>query len=1133
MPVPTNARYEQPLSPPSIMSTPSSRSSYLRAPTNNSSYSPTVTGGGQQKLNVVTKLAMEGRAKHGQDGASIRMFLKICIPVDAVSPGSTIPLFPEENVKIHTSQVHPLDQNSVPYNFSSTVSPLLHTAARALNLPPRSHENFNSAFNLAKSNGNSISSRSLKPENGELSVPPIDIQYTGHILVSGYSISFVLPKVFLSRQKDEEQSDTEEANPRTPSSRRRLSMGDRNQAQFMAAIDMWVPFLCKPPRFPYLLSIPTPRCLSNQIKLRIFPPVPTSSSFASLSSVEDDNSSWDLTSDPHVTRSVSTRRSHSYTHFADDESSDSSASNLTEGCVIQGSFPSAERIRIRWAKPTKVLNIPGDEGGRRRVGVEDVKGEMACTVRGKGKSASNPEIEGILMDVEFKGQCKGIWFPGVATLLGLDVSLQAKGSDVSWPQGHPTQWEVYGSDGYTGFDNGSSSTPPVISSRTSSLDSTGTRPLHPSSSSQTQLSTTYLTARTNSGSSMSSLLRAPLPVQNVADYSFEAANGALPSSPMGTMSSISSLPISSTPILPPINHPGSPITLHLNMNDLQPPAKSTFTFSISGTILLTPKATLSRLNGSASSISDKPSDHEPLVLPRFTVLAADSESAPIILRNEVDGASLEVFNPTGDISHDPQARKTVLQKNGFTRRSEDGTRISLKYMVTFNAFGPNGSARPISRPRTPSNNAMHRVSSNSPIPRIPFPSRNKWDGPAIIPWVKATVTTLAPDPNMFPTGYAVRLTLQTPSLLDSEWLDFGMALGPSSAQELRVNETLPRKVHIICASIDGVPVKSETTMVAKGDLDATAGAAPFEELGGKEWLCWGKVYAGTSVGGSMVIDYIVKEQDVISSKGRKWKGSSALNILLPTFFVSIGRLEVYVDVIPGLEVVSLHSNFDYHHALPEGNRLLRFSVAEFSQPHISLTIQKISNKDGVALPGLKWYFALTWSILLVAFCSIYRLMLDVRQNSKAGDGYLNPVDSWTDVPTVTITTTLDTNTGTHWWFGDSPAETRPPPTVVPMEMLTRTTSSIFSSTNIQPAATFTTLQPLDYTDDTQEDSLANTPPRSILEIYGLVPIENLFTFTWSDEHADALKRALEKVMGTMEVVWNIFRKVYHYPLDPP
>lgn len=567
---------------------------------------------------------------------------------------------------------------------------------------------------------------------------------------------------------------------------------------------------------------------------------------------------------------------------------------MSEGCVVQGTFPSAERIRIRWAKPIKNLNIPGEENDRRRAGVEEVKGEMTCIIRGKGTSANDPEVEGVLMHVEYRGQCKSVWFPGVATLLGLDVGLEAKGSDMYWPKGHPMQWEISGGVGYTGFDCG----PAVTTnpkSRTSSLDSNGPQ----IRVSPEQDSVPFLNARTSSTSSTSSLLRAPLPAQNVAEYSFEGSNGTSPSS-SETLPSVSSLPASSTPILPSaqIRPPGSPVTLHLNMNELQPPVKNLFTFNITGTVLVTARTTLARINNNNSYSNDKSSDPEPIVLPRFTVLAADSETTIIVVRNEAESASVEVFHPSGDIYNDPQTRKTVLQTGGSTRCGEDGGRIALKLLDAFN-MTTNGHSRHITRPRTPSNNMGHRVSSASPFPRAPFPSRSKRSGPATIPWAKATVTALAPDAEMFPTGYAVRFCLQTPVLIDSEWLEFGMAYGWPSDPMTSTEHRQSRKVHIICATVDGVPVQAETTKAAKTDSGVTVGGVPFEEQSGKDWICWGKVYAGGSSGSPMVIDYLVKDDPKPTTGSRERADSLEMTIVLPTFFISVARLEVKIDVMPG------------------------------------------------------------------------------------------------------------------------------------------------------------------------------------------------------------------------------------------
>lgn len=129
----------------------------------------------------------------------------------------------EENLKILDSQVHPLDNNSVPYNFSSTTSPMLHRAARALNLPARSSS-------MYVPTPDSMSSSSA-------SIPPLDNNYTGHILVSGYHVSYVLPREFPRREYESR------------------SRHGASVMQFMASVDIWVPFLSSPPQAPYLVSV--------------------------------------------------------------------------------------------------------------------------------------------------------------------------------------------------------------------------------------------------------------------------------------------------------------------------------------------------------------------------------------------------------------------------------------------------------------------------------------------------------------------------------------------------------------------------------------------------------------------------------------------------------------------------------------------------------------------------------------------------------------------------------------------------------------------------------------------------------------------------------------------------------------
>jgi len=182
-------------------------------------------------------------------------------------------------------------------------------------------------------------------------------------------------------------------------------------------------------------------------------------------------------------------------------------------------------------------------------------------------------------------------------------------------------------NGFTGFDSRTQrgyAAPPI---KSNGMASEHANP----STSQTH---------TNSGAPNGSL-RAPLPSQPVEDYSFEGSNATLPSG----ASSVSSLPVSSESNKS--LEPCSTVVIHLNLNELQPLVENRFEFCIS---VITPRLPATR--NDTNSIMD---NSEPVTLPRFTVLAADNESVSITVRNEVEDASVEVFNAHGDIHKDPQS----------------------------------------------------------------------------------------------------------------------------------------------------------------------------------------------------------------------------------------------------------------------------------------------------------------------------------------------------------------------------------------------------------------------------------------------------------------------------------------------
>ncbi|KAL0946801.1 hypothetical protein HGRIS_012972 [Hohenbuehelia grisea] len=1144
-------------SPGSVYTTPTSydartpleRPSLTRATSPPTSYASTISPNGHPKLNVVTKVAVEGKPSQDTDGASIRMYLKIALPLESISSGMTIPLFPEENVKIMKSHIHPLTKDGAPFKFPLEQCTLLHKAARALGLPNQSTDSYLSVFGpsplASKPWASSIrSSRASSSSQHPEDEWPIDPKYTGDITVSNYQVSFVLPKEFPSLEPSASiYGDHDLSRSQTPYKRRRSSIGERHVLQFMAAIEMFIPYLSSPPRAPYLLCIPTPpKCLSNSIKLNVNKPQTTSNSLASLSSIEDEPSSWEFGFSPPITTPstrISRANSVNSAGYADDESSDTSVRSA-EAWTVQGTFQSTERLKVRWAKPTKTIaDVPGD--GRGRVGTKEVKGEMTCTVIEQAR-------ESVVMNVQYTGTCRDVWFPGVATMLGLDVGLVAKNSDVFWADGYESLWKVTGGTGYTGFDTNS-----PTRSRYPSMDLA-----LPTPTTEPELH------RNNSNSSTASLLRAPLPTQPVAEYSFE---GSVTSSTATTaMSSVSSLPPSSQSNLfaddtPPatgnsqdaVRPPGLPVTLHLDIDALMPPARNLFTFTITGTIRIVPRMLSQSVNGSrvasppsSSTESEVDRDPIPIVLPTFTVLAADRESTTTLIRNEIDSAAIniEVYNSSGDIYRDAQARKTVLQKSGYTKCSEEGVRIMLRSigMSSVNGHGPRApSSGPPSRPRTPTGSA-HRLSHITSSPSV-ISLRPKRDGPLMIPSVTATVTPLILSDDRHsasPNAYAVRLSLAVPADAGSDWLEFGLAQLSLDSDLYPGDTDRPPNVEVASASVDGIPVRFETTVAVKQEQPIDLGLN-VEQINGQEWLSWVRVHVAGNSGSLLVVDYIVKAAaDVQLAKAQRAKtGDTAhLNVYLPTFTLPVGRLEVAVDDIAGFEVTSLRSNLSHRHRGTTGQRLLHLGMDELFYPQLFMTVTRQPSRSLISLltSGILRYLLPIISLLLALVVLSYQLQLgrEVGQLKRALDSRPPHVGSGrVDLSDpITVTTTVYATANSHRRIVDDLVETIKPnpfagalPDPGPFVTSPEQDSASPSFGIHLPSLGASTYPQAD--GSSVEDEITETESLALtrLDLSQFIPS---LQFDFIDIHT-----AMDKVLETLDVVWHVLRRMYHYPLDPP
>ncbi len=870
-----------------------------------------------------------------------------------------------------------------------------------------------------------------------------------------------------------------------------------------------------------------------------------------------------MTADPHVTRMANPRRSaYHYQHFADDESSDSaSAPGFSDGFGIQGTFPSTERIRVRWAAP--VRNIEGGtREGRRRVGVVDVRGEMLCTILGRGRDRARSE-DGVLVQLDYKGICQGVWYPGVATLLGMDVGLEASGCDMSWAPGY-SGWDVQGGPGYTGHDIGGAERHHV--DKQPSFDM-------PTLTVSSKLSTSatpngHTLSRQSSVSSTSSLLRAPLPPQNIPEYSFESA----PTTP-GSETGLSSVFYTTTdndtreptrassvaqsePDVPP---PSLPITLHLNINDLLPPNKNVFTFSMKGTVLVTPRAPLppaAREDSPHASDADDESQGLLISLPRFCVLAADIEKIETTARNNMNTPAevLDVY-----LSSDPKARKIELVRGARTRISSHGGRVALRppplpraltsspIMRREDAETP---GRPTNSSRTPD---QHHISSSSAFREsLHTALKPIRDGPLMIPYVNATVTLISSGGADVADSYAVCVKLPAPADVDSEWLDFGLG-HVSSSQNMDKSQGGggPVRAQIVSATLDDVPVRFETTAIAKTEACASS-ALVFEQLSGREWETWVRVRTGLSSGGSVEVTYIVKEHRVLLKKGKgkqRERDSSGLDIILPAFSMPVGRLQVDIEPpsgmwgvhltpisqelnIPllGFEIASLRSNLAHEHISSGRHKLRHFGLEEFfysqTRVHIVPRLSRPGTPPRLLASSILRATGRVAPVVLSAFLFILLMGMhkDLGRLRTSLERCSTPGPSWMSAaPLVTVTATVvsystSTSTDTEW-----ASESTPRPAPEGPSISTPVSVTMIDITSPSPAT-----RNRDHGQPPSGDTSAHGEHNALLPVQGL-------PFPWPIRYELPFTRevAIEAVHHGLSIAWEFLRRVYHYPLDPP
>lgn len=221
--------------------------------------------------------------------------------------------------------------------------------------------------------------------------------------------------------------------------------------------------------------------------------------------------------------------------------------------------------------------------------------------------------------------------------------------------------------------------------------------------------------------------------------------------------------------------------------------------------------------------------------------------------------------------------------------------------------------------------------------------------------------------------------------------------------------------------------------------------------------------------------------------------------------------------------IALQSNFTHHQPSSNGHRLLHHSMEEFFYPHVSLTARP-SPKSRESWIWIKPLLFITWALFLVGFLYMHRLGQEMKQMRQVLEGYsVAAASGWNDTPEpVTVTAMLYSSTGPRWWFAEAPTETEPSPS----EQITPTPTTPIPTTAKAPELASSSTPSV-----TEIEVVASTPVISSTgsETQALIPFQQIISLYWPVQD---LRATIDKFMQTAEKVWQMFRKVYHYPLDP-
>ena len=253
----------------------------------------------------------------------------------------------------------------------------------------------------------------------------------------------------------------------------------------------------------------------------------------------------------------------------------------------------------------------------------------------------------------------------------------------------------------------------------------------------------------------------------------------------------------------------------------------------------------------------------------------------------------------------------------------------------------------------------------------------------------------------------------------------------------------------------------------------------------------------------------------------------------------------------GFDITSSNTNLAHEEVSAQGRKLSHYSMEEYFYPSLVLSLRPTTSEIAQAKQRAprSWVPALIGTLLITTclylFISLRQTQaqllvalrsLDAIDHAHSADIPLSAYHGGVDTVTVTTTATVTAQAGaaspSRWYF----------PNAGPSHSLADPVSSIAADEAAPPLPS----PPSDSStpaDVTRLPTITPTPLSAPESGNGLIPA-HYFTHLWTlrlelphiglpDNLSEAANATLQSVLTSLDTVYQLFRKVLHYPLPPP